>query len=271
MQIKILGTAAAEGWPGIFCGCDSCQRARELRAKNLRSRASVQIDDHYKIDLPPDTYYHNIRYNLDLSELKYLFFTHSHGDHFAPDEIEYTRSGFAHNLKNAPIQVYGNEKVISAIQRRSDRKKLPLDLNIAAPFSPIHADHLRFTPIIAHHADTETCFNYVIQSETSTVLYASDTGYYEQQTLEFLKQYCFDLLIVECTLGPTLLPSLKHMSMKGVLKLRDELRRSGAVSENTQVVITHFSHNIGLTHEELVKKATLKGLEVAYDGMVLEI
>lgn len=270
MRIQILGTAAAEGWPGIFCGCDSCKKARELRGKDLRSRASIQIDNNYKIDLPPDTYYHNIRYNLDLSELKYLFFTHSHGDHFAPDEIEYTRSGFAYNLKNEPIHVYGNDKVIGTIQRRSERRKLPLALHIAEPSMPIQADSLKFTPIIAHHADTETCLNYVIQSESATVLYASDTGFYEQQTLEFLKQYRFDLLIVECTFGPALLPSLKHMSMKGVLKLRDTLRKSGAVSDDTEVVITHFSHNIGLTHDELEEKAGPQGLRAAYDGMLLE-
>lgn len=271
MQIQILGTAAAEGWPGIFCGCATCDKARELRGKDLRSRASIQIDNNYKIDLPPDTYYHSIRYNLNFSELKYLFFTHSHGDHFAPDEIEYTRSGFAHNLKYEPIQVYGNEKVISAIQRRSDRKKLPLALHAVEPFVTIQADHLRFTPIIAHHADTETCLNYVIQSDATTVLYASDTGMYEKQTIDFLKQYKFDLMIVECTLGPTLLPPLRHMSMKGVIKLRDALRKSGAVNEETQLLITHFSHNIGLTHEELVKKARPHNLEVAYDGMILNV
>jgi len=55
MEIKILGTAASEGWPAIFCACETCRRAREVGGKNIRSRASVQFGPRYKIDLPRDT------------------------------------------------------------------------------------------------------------------------------------------------------------------------------------------------------------------------
>jgi len=34
MKVKILGTAAAEGWPALFCRCPACQRARKLGGKN---------------------------------------------------------------------------------------------------------------------------------------------------------------------------------------------------------------------------------------------
>ena len=74
MFIRILGTAAAEGWPAVFCGCQTCRRARAAGGKDLRSRASVQIDDVFKIDLPPDTYSQAARFGLDLSVLKHLFF-----------------------------------------------------------------------------------------------------------------------------------------------------------------------------------------------------
>ena len=272
MRIQILGTAAAEGWPGIFCGCNTCARARIAGGKNLRSRASVQIDDIFKIDLPPDTYYHSIRFGMKLSELKYLFYTHSHGDHFAPDEIEYLRPTFAHNLKNAPVRIYGSAKVINTIKSRCERRSLPVELNVAEPYVPIKADHLTFTPIIASHSATELCLNYIVQSESATVLYASDTGLYSNETMEHITKYKFDLLIVECTLGTSLLmPAKSHMTLPGVMKLRNKLIRSGAATNETRVVITHFSHNIGLLHNELEKIANRKGIEVAYDGIILEV
>ena len=28
MKITYYGTAAAEAWPGVFCRCDACERAR---------------------------------------------------------------------------------------------------------------------------------------------------------------------------------------------------------------------------------------------------
>lgn len=271
MRIQILGTAAAEGWPGIFCGCHACAKARKTDGKNMRSRASVLIDDIFKIDLPPDTYYHVVRYGLDLSRLKYLFFTHSHGDHFSANEVEYLRSPFAHNLSNAPLRIYGSQKVISAIKTRCERRELPVKLHIAEPHTPIKADGLTFIPIIARHAATELCFNYIIQSETATILYATDTGLYDNATTEFLHGFKFNLIIAECTLGNSLLSTGTHMNMRDVTKLRARLERTGAVSEHTRWVLTHLSHNIGLMHDELTAVAAKKRLEVAYDGMTIDV
>lgn len=72
MKIKILGTCAAEGWPALFCNCSSCQKARQLGGKNIRTRSSLQIDDLLKIDLPPDTLVHSYKYNMKLHKLRYL-------------------------------------------------------------------------------------------------------------------------------------------------------------------------------------------------------
>ncbi|MHB9035344.1 MAG: MBL fold metallo-hydrolase [Armatimonadota bacterium] len=271
MKIQILGTAAAEAWPAIFCGCDTCKRVRIAGGKNLRSRTSLQIDDIFKIDLPPDTYYHSIRFGLDLSRLKYLFYTHSHGDHFAPDEIEYTKRGFAYDLSNAPITIYGNPRVIGAIKSICERQELPVDPRAAEPYIPIQADNLTFIPIIAAHSQTEQCLNYVIQSDTATVLYASDTGAYEREALSYLSNLKFDVLIVECTFGPNSRHRANtHMNLDAVLDLRRHLARSGAVKPSTRTIITHLSHNIGLLHEELEEIAGKSGVEVAYDGMIVE-
>jgi phosphoribosyl 1,2-cyclic phosphate phosphodiesterase len=266
MRIQILGTAAAEGWPAVFCGCETCVRARAAGGRNLRSRASIQIDDIHKIDLPPDTYYHVIRHGLDLSKLAHLFVTHSHGDHLDLVELGFSRPPFAHDLANAPIKVYGNETVTSAISARSG-DKLPIELITLKPFEPVSVDSLVFTPIEAHHNPNELCLNYVVESDSATALYASDTGEYEQPTLDFLKSREFDLLIIECTQGTLPWPATNHMSFEAVLRLRDALTRSGGA----RTIITHFSHNIGLLHDELEAVAGTEGVEVAYDGIVLEV
>jgi len=265
MRIQILGTAAAEGWPAVFCGCATCTRARAAGGHNIRSRASVQIDDIYKIDLPPDTYYHVIRYGLDLSRLAHLFVTHSHEDHFDLAELGYSRSPFAHNLANAPIRIYGNDTVTSAIST-CFADKLPVEVVTLTPFQPVQAGSLVFTPIEARHNPAELCLNYVIESDAARVLYASDTGEYEQRTLDFLKTRKFDLIISECTQGTLPQPATYHMSFEAVVRLRDAV---GGPSVRT--IITHFSHNIGLLHDELEAIAGPEGVEVAYDGMTVEV
>lgn len=271
MRIQILGTAAAEGWPAVFCGCKTCVRARAAGGRDYRSRASIQIDDAIKIDLPPDTYYHVIRHGIDLSALAHLFVTHSHADHLDLAELGFIRPPFAHDLKNAPIKVYGNEAVTGAIRHHHGEGKLPIELITIQPFVPIQAGDLTFTPITAHHNPNELCLNYTISSGSATVLYASDTGEYEEPTLDFLRSQRLDLLIVECTQGTMPGAATYHMNFEAVLRLREKLVSAGAAASNVRTVITHFSHNIGLLHEEFEAIANPEGVEVAYDGIVLEI
>ncbi|HOM71908.1 MAG TPA: MBL fold metallo-hydrolase [Armatimonadota bacterium] len=273
MKVRILGTAAAEGWPGLFCGCETCKKARAAGGKNLRSRASLQIDDFYKIDFPPDTFYHVMKYGLDLSRLKYLFITHSHEDHFAKDEFEYILPGFAHNVE-APIRIYGNSAVIDALKQIKESSDAPeglVELTEIKPFEPVKADHLTFTPIKAEHKYSEQAVNYLVQSESKTMLYASDTGRYSEAAIELLSRQKIDIAVIECTLGLLPWEPRTHMTFGAVLELRDMLVKSGAVDSNTQLVITHFSHNIGLLHEELEQIASPEDFTVAYDGIMLEV
>lgn len=272
MRIQILGTGAAEAWPAVFCGCETCVRARAAGGPNYRSRASVQIDDIYKIDMGPDTYYQAARFNIDLSALAHIFVTHSHSDHLDIAEMEFMQPPFAHNLKHAPIKVYGNEAVTSAITNHYGEGKLPIELSTIQPFIPIKAGNLTFTPITAHHDMNELCLNYIVQSDSATVLYASDTGEYDQPTIDFLQsQKHFDLLIIECTQGCLPGPAIGHMSFEAVLRLREKIVSAGAADKDVRTVITHFSHNIGLLHDEFEAIANPHGVEVAYDGIVLEV
>ena len=84
MQFQYLGTAAAEGWPAVFCRCKYCLEAQRLGGKNIRTRSQAIVNDDLLLDLPPDTYMHKLMNNLDLSRVKYLFVTHFHMDHFYP-------------------------------------------------------------------------------------------------------------------------------------------------------------------------------------------
>jgi phosphoribosyl 1,2-cyclic phosphate phosphodiesterase len=67
MELKYLGTAAAEGIPGIFCNCQYCMDARNQGGKNIRTRSQSIIDDHLLIDFPPDSYSHMLQYNISVS------------------------------------------------------------------------------------------------------------------------------------------------------------------------------------------------------------
>src|SRR5690348_6984346 len=107
MKIQLLGTSAAEGWPGLFCDCKACQDARRLGGKNIRTRSSALIDGILKLDFPPDTYQHVLQRGLDLRKVEFLFFTHGHDDHFALKELQYSSKTFVKEPLDQLIQVFG--------------------------------------------------------------------------------------------------------------------------------------------------------------------
>lgn len=271
MHLQILGTGAAEGWPAVFCACRTCRLARAAGGKNIRSRASVLIDGSYKIDVPPDTYYHSVCYGLHFSELRAILFTHSHDDHFAPGELNYLKKPFAHDLANEPIPVYGNNAVLQGIESKMGSENLPIATTQARPYCPIQTGHLTFLPVPAKHKPDEEALNYVVLSGDKTVLYASDTGRYDSAMLERLSEYCFDLLIVECTQGCLATPPTFHMGFDAVLELRDYLENAHSLKSGARTVITHFSHNIAMLHDELQALAAPEEIEVAYDGIELSV
>lgn len=271
MHIRILGSSAAEGWPAVFCACRTCKRARTAGGKNIRSRASILIDDAYKIDIPPDTYYHSVRYGLSFSDLRAILFTHSHDDHFAPGELGYLKKPFAHGLAHEPIPVFGNDAVLSGIESKLGVDNLPIAPSQARAYCPIQIEQLTFVPIPAQHKPDEEALNYVVLSGNQTVLYASDTGRYDLATLERLTEFSFDLLIVECTQGRLPTPPTFHMGFDAVLELRDYLGKARSLNTGARTVITHFSHNIGMLHDELEAIAGPEDIWVAYDGMELSV
>lgn len=87
MKIRYLGTAAAEGFPAVFCNCAACKAARKDIGRELRTRSQMLVNEDLLIDFPPESYYHAMRFGVDLSAVRTLLVTHSHTDHFYAQEF----------------------------------------------------------------------------------------------------------------------------------------------------------------------------------------
>ena len=69
MKLKYLGTAAAEGWPAIFCDCDNCRKAMKRGGRHIRTRSQALVDDKLLLDFPADSLMHMLAYGIPMSEL----------------------------------------------------------------------------------------------------------------------------------------------------------------------------------------------------------
>lgn len=267
MKIKLLGTAAAEGIPAIFCSCETCMKARELGGKDIRTRTSAIIDDQLKIDFPPDTYHHVLMNNLDLANVKHLLFTHTHYDHFYPEELWMRLPGFAHGV-TYPMHIYGNDVVMSKSYEILQSVDEQFKLHLIQPFKTFNVEEFSITPLIADHDPLETCLIFYIEKGEKAILYGHDTGWFPQQTWDWLENKKIDVVILDCTHG--LLPGRRnHMNVDAVKEIKDIFIKRNIINEQSQVVATHFSHNAKLTHAELESIFKSSQIEVAYDGMVI--
>lgn len=269
MEAIILGTSAAEGVPALFCGCDACQNARAAGGKNIRARQSVFLPPDIVIDLGPDSLYAVQRFGLDWSGLAAVLYTHSHSDHCLPHALEFVRPVFAHHRTTNGLDLYGNENVRSLITD-SLGSLTDLRLHGAPPFEQIELPNATAIPIPSHHmASGEQTLNYIVSRGGKAMLFAWDTGTYDGETWEFLKNVHLDALLIECTFGVNKRnPEWPyHLDLHSAAEMRDRLRDQGTLSAEAPDIITHFSHNGVLPHEAFQDLAGELGFTVAYDGM----
>lgn len=277
MKLTYLGTAAAEGWPALFCRCEYCVKALERGGKNLRSRSQALVNDDLLIDFPADSFSHMQQNGLNFSAVKDLLITHSHMDHFSPTDLHLrSTSYYAHNLTTPHLTLHGNERVMKLLEReRITREEEPNDTGITAvqveAYKPFAAGKYRVTALPAFHAMNEKAFVYLIEDGEKTLLYLHDTGELFDEVYEYLaaNKVRADLISYDCTY--VALPSGGgHMGLDSCPKVRARLESIGVVHENTVHVINHFSHNGKLIHDELEPAAKELGFLTSYDGMVVE-
>ena len=273
MEILLLGTAAAESWPAPFCRCDACQQARKLRGKNIRTRSGALIDGVVKVDFGPDTYAQLHREGRDLASITTLVFTHEHDDHFSPAELQYRKSMFVDGLQPEPLHIYGNEHVIDRLHSTYPEPDV-LRATLEAPlreFRPVTtSDGTSILPVPAVHIPGALILRFVCVG--LSLLYGHDTGPFADDAVEALGAAgALDCALFDCTYGATEREYGLHMGLKGVVETVERLRAVGAVVDSTRLIATHISHQCGLMHNELAERLARHGIDLAYDGMVINL
>ncbi|MDF2543670.1 MAG: hypothetical protein K0S47_3388 [Herbinix sp.] len=273
MKLTYYGTAAGEGWPGLFCNCNLCNMARELKGKNIRTRSQALVNDDLLIDLTPDTNMHSLVYGLDLSKVDHLLVTHSHSDHFNPTDIEMLREPYAHD-RNNQFHIYGNDMVKEKIWRevpRMSEEETRFQIHKAEPFHPIKIKDYTVVPLLANHARTEECLFYQVSQGDKTLLYAHDTGAFPEESMNYLSEQRIhlDLVSFDCT-AQSCEDGKYHMGLVDAVKERQRLIDAGLGDDNTVWIVNHFSHNGLWLHDKMVEEASKYNFLVSYDGMEIE-
>jgi phosphoribosyl 1,2-cyclic phosphate phosphodiesterase len=270
MHIKVLGSAAAEGWPALFCECEYCKNAKRIGGKNLRSRTSYLINGKLLVDIGPDIYLHDTRYGFFTHNLEVVIITHTHEDHYNFSEF-LNRCEYM-SVVSRQLALVGSEKVFSCLEEQTGKTLAAMRLagQIIVPGQTVEAAGMAITALRANHqvGNNEVCLNYIVQDAKGSVLIANDTGWWDGETWEMVRAFKFDIVFADSTIGLNLKNyRTGHMSADVVVEFCKKLKDQGCLKQDSQVFANHFSHNGGGSHEELCRYFEPQGIGVAYDGM----
>lgn len=281
MKIQYLGTAAAERVPAIFCDCDVCRNARKKKNKEIRTQSQSVLDDgKLLIDFPGDSYLHLLENNLNYNEIENLLITHWHSDHFYAEDLVLRMQGYGQKISNK-LNVYGSSVVKKfydrafEIEGRVDKSRI--EFHTIKPYQKYFIGGYTVLPIAAQHglfkADS-LVFSIKDNNSKKAILYLHDTGILKEPDLQALKKdgTVFDLVSLDCT-GQKMEASmgLSHMNFYDNLQLIKKLKSIQVVNNSTVFIANHFSHNGGLTYNQMDQLSKAHGVLTAYDGLSLEV
>ncbi|HEX3933907.1 MAG TPA: MBL fold metallo-hydrolase [Puia sp.] len=252
LKITFLGTGTSTGVPMIACPCEVCA-SPDPHDKRLRSSILVESPTTtIVVDTTPDFRYQMLRANV--RKLDAVVFTHPHKDHLAGLDDVRAYNFFQHK----PMDLYANEMTQEAIVREfpyafADTRypgipELRLNHIHEEPFT---IGDITITPISVWHMKMP-----VLGFRFGNFTYITDANRIEDAQREKIRGS-----------GQIVLNALrheKHLSHFSLNEAIEEVRHLGV----PKAWFTHISHQLGKYAD--INPALPPGMELAYDGLVLE-
>ena len=272
MEVLLLGTGAADGWPNAWCRCASCRWARSTGT--LRGTTSALVDGRLLLDCGPDAPRQADRAGVGLAEVRTLLLTHAHPDHLAPAAL-LARSWAR---PDGRLRVFGPGSAIDACRHwvgpHDDVSLEPLS---AGDVVEVDGFLVRALPA-SHDAGTTTdpaddlARDAVLYDLTapdgSRLLYATDTGPLPESTVAAVSGAAYDVALVEETFGRRSDHGTGHLDLITFPRELARLRQVGAIGDATQVVAIHLGHH-NPPGDELDRVFASWGARAGYDGEVI--
>jgi adenosylcobinamide kinase/adenosylcobinamide-phosphate guanylyltransferase len=259
MDVRLLGTGSADGWPNPFCTCPSC--TAERTAGRLRGQTAALVDDVLLLDCGPETPHAAQRAGVDLSRLRHVLITHAHPDHCAPAFLL-----FRSWVSDVPLDVVGPATVVEQARPWLAPDTETVRFLTVAPGDRLTLGGYDVRVLEASHGDDAVLYD--VTSGGARLLYATDTGPLPDATVAAAAAAAYDTVLLEETFGDKADHGTDHLHLTTFADQLRRLREVGAVHDGTDVVAIHLSHHNPPT-DELARRLADWGARVVDDGTSL--
>ena len=248
MEIVLLGTGSADGWPNAFCRCASCRRSAADGV--LRAPTAALVDDVVLLDCGPEAPRAALRAGRSLAAVRHVLLTHAHADH--SDPLALLSRGWAAG-SDEPLDVVGPPAAVEQ-WRRWVPDTSPHRWRSVNPGEELALGDHTVRVLAARHRDVtgHGVLYDLTGPDGGRLLYATDTGLLPVETVEGLHGRAFDVVLLEQTFGDRRPPGGErteadpeqtgHLDLTTFPRTVAALREAGAISAHTDLVAVHLSH-----------------------------
>ncbi len=261
MKLLFLGTGAAD-WvissrtPGI----------------EWRRFSSTLLDRTLLIDPGPHIFDFAEQNNLPgiFEDLTDIIITHSHGDHFSPENLVRLAGG------GRPCRVFGDPACLRKLRSRLG-EDVAIDFRPVAPGERFLAGDYSILPLKANHATEdkdEIPLNYIISRGGKNIFYGLDTGWLPTESWREIRKIKFDCMVLELTVG-NITPGddriFSHTSIPMLKIMLETFREQGCAPEGCKIIVTHLARSLHTSHAETAASLAPYGVDIAYDGLAYHV
>jgi phosphoribosyl 1,2-cyclic phosphate phosphodiesterase len=257
MRVTILGCGGSSGTPSVDWGWGRCDPSNP---RNRRTRPSIVVEEGHTrllVDTSPDLREQLLRESI--REIDAVLFTHAHADHL--HGIDDLRP--INRAMDAPLPIYANRDTLHQIRKRFGYVFEPLAEDAKVYYKPVlipnhvsDGNEFAIGEILVQPFEQDHGFCDSLGFRFGPIAYTSDAVSLEPEIFHLLQG-------VEVWIIGTLTDS-PHPTHADVDKALRWLNRIGA----KRGILTHLSGS--LDYAELSARLP-KGVEPAFDGMVIEV
>jgi phosphoribosyl 1,2-cyclic phosphate phosphodiesterase len=253
VKVTFLGTGTSHGVPMIACDCLTC-RSSDPRDTRLRPSIYVQMEDGsgVLVDAGPDLRQQALTH--DVRRVDAILFTHGHADHILGLDETRRYTG----LQKRPMPCYGDAQTLDDIRRMFAYVFDPAtprggglpELELRQIDAPVRVGANEIVPVPLLHGERP-----ILGFRFGPFAYLTDCSAIPEASWPLLHN--LDVVVLDAL---RVRPHPTHFSLAEAV---DAAHRIAA----GRTFFTHMCHD--LPHAETNERLP-RGMELAYDGLVLE-
>lgn len=207
------------------------------RPEGFRRFSSALIDGELLIDPGPCVFEAAAAFGVDTAAIKYIINTHSHADHYCQETVDRLTASGAEFIRMAA----------------GDK------LNLG---------RYNITALPASHGTAAEAVHFLISDGESSVLYALDGAWLTYAEVSAIRSTHTKLAVLDATIGDIKgdYRIFEHNNLAMVEEIKASLE-----AYIDRFIISHMAKTLHTDHKTLVNRMAKSGIEVAYDGLEVEI